>query len=275
MPLTVVQSESIVSATPQYFNFGCANAPLYGDSIIYTAPVKGDYIIFPVNAASLGKGKFLSWPAGLLLDSSSGAINVSGSETGMRYVIGFIKQGSTDTCMSNLLLAGVSYIDSIYVLSNNDTLAVPYYNANAAAPAVCDGSDDSDYPDNAGQGNGNDKCIFDATDKKGNKGQANKKNVKVRTISGMINLKASLSAGAFGSNPADGANIIVPIVYNLNDKSKKATQQINVELMYYTHRSDIPLSVVNQVSQDRTAFYKNLPIFGTPRPPIIIITRFF
>jgi hypothetical protein len=273
-PVTVTASASIVSSAPFRLNYQCANAPDYGDSILYLQPVKNDYIVSPVNGTVLGTGKFLSWPEGLVIDSSNGAINVSASETGMRYIIGFIKQGTSDTCVSNLILAGVTYADSIYILSHNDTLAVPYYNANGSVPAVCNASDEGDYPDNNGHGKGDDKCIFDGTDKHGNKEKANKKQVKVRTISGIINLKATLAAGAFGTNPSNGASVTAPIVYNLNDKSKKATQEISVQLFYYNRKADIPASMVNQVNVNRAAFFQNTAIFGSPRPPIIIVTRF-
>ena len=112
-----------------------------------------------------------------MIDSSSGAIDISNSEAGMRYVIGFVKQGSHDTCLSNLIVAGVTYVDSIYSLEDNDTLAIPYFNANASAAPVCDPSDDSDYPGNSGKGKGDNKCVFDGQGKNGKSAQANGKNM--------------------------------------------------------------------------------------------------
>ncbi|MEO5594128.1 MAG: hypothetical protein ABIR15_16145 [Chitinophagaceae bacterium] len=259
---------------PVQLNYQCANAPNYGDSIVYMQPTKNDNIIYPVNQAALGKGTYFAWPVGLIIDSVSGAINVSQSETGLRFIVGFTKAGSKDTCVKNLILGGITYADRIYVLSNNDTLAVPYYNANASTPAVCNVSDDNDYPDNSGHGNGDDNCIFDGIDKKGKKGQANAENVKVRTISGVINLKATLAAGAFGNNPVNGTSIIAPIAYSLNDKSKKATQQINVQLIYYAKKTDIPAALVNTITENNAAFFQNTAILKSPRPPIIVVSMF-
>ena len=139
---------------------------------------------------------------------------------------------------------------------------------------VSNASGNDDYPDNSGHGNGDDKCIFDGKDKKGKKGQANSQNVKVRTISGVIDLKGSLSSGAFGNNPVNGTSIIVPIAYSLSDNSKKATQQINVQLIYYAKRSQIPAALVNTVTENRSAFFQNTPILKSPRPPIIIVSAF-
>jgi hypothetical protein len=270
-----VNSSQVASVPlPKILNYQCNHAPDYGDSIIYMQPSNHDYIVNPVNAGVLGKGKYVAWPSGLIIDSASGAINVSESETGLRYIIGFIKDGARDTCLSNLILGGITYADGIYVLGNNDTLAIPYYNANAAIPPVCDPSDDYDYPGNSGHGVGNSNCVFDGKDKKGNSGQANGKNVKVRTISGIINLKATLAAGAFGSNPANGTSITVPIAYSLNDESQKATQQIDVQFVYYENKSDIPVALTNNITANRSSFFKNTAILSSPRPPIIIVARF-
>ena len=80
-------------------------SPIYGDSIIYPQPTSGsDYIFRPVN--NPGTGKYFSWPIGMVIDSVSGAIDVTKSQTGQRYDIGFIKSGTTDTCLSQLIIGG-------------------------------------------------------------------------------------------------------------------------------------------------------------------------
>ena len=61
-------------------------------------------------------GTYLSWPDGLKINSDTGAINLTQSETGQRYSIAFVKNGTTDTCMSQLIVAGAAYMDSVYVL---------------------------------------------------------------------------------------------------------------------------------------------------------------
>lgn len=283
-----------VTAAPANPDFSCTQPVDFGDTIIYPQPAgSGDYIIYPLNANSLGKGKYLSWPVGLMMDSSTGAIDVTQSQTGLRYIVGFAKPGSPDTCLRNLILAGVTYVDSIYDLGAGDTLAIPYFNANANTPSPCDTSDDTDYPGNSGtgnsngngtsgngsgsnngKGNGDNKCFFDGKDNKGNGGQANKKNIKVRTISGIINLQATLNDGAFGPNPINGATVTVPVYYTLNDNSKKALQVINVNVTYYDTRADVPASLVQTIETNRNAFFNNTPILGmNPRPPLIVIVR--
>ena len=75
-------------------------------------------------------GTYLSWPDGLKMNAGTGAINLTKSETGQRYSVAFVKSGTTDTCMSQLIVAGAAYMDSVYVLSESDTTAKPYFNAN-------------------------------------------------------------------------------------------------------------------------------------------------
>ncbi|HTL06635.1 MAG TPA: hypothetical protein VL307_00210, partial [Chitinophagaceae bacterium] len=113
---------------PINFAMRCPGAPDYGDSIFYLQPSPNDYIIAPINHPD--SGTYFAWPAGMVIDKNTGAINITRSEGGLRYNIGFVKKGSTDTCMQNLVLAGVSYTDSLYALDKNQRYAMPYFDAN-------------------------------------------------------------------------------------------------------------------------------------------------
>jgi hypothetical protein len=262
-----------INSVPQIKNFQCNNSPDYGDSIIYLQPTKNDYVVKPVNQTSLGKGKYIAWPTGLAIDSASGVINVSQSETGMRYLVGFVRSGSTDTCLRNIILAGITYVDSVYVLSNNDTLAPAVFNANVNVAPVCNSGN---QPGDDNKPDGDDKCQFDKKGKDGKKGHAKDKNVAVNTINGAINLKATLNSKAFGNNPANGTSVIVPIYYSLSDNSKQSLQLINVDLRFYNKRSEIPVSLLNEIQNSRTSFYQNTPILSlAPRPPVIVVTNFY
>jgi hypothetical protein len=93
---------------------GCSFAPTYGDSIIFPQPTGGaDYVVSPSN--NPGQGKYFSWPVGLALDSVTGIIDLTKSQTGLRYDIGFTKSGTTDTCINELIVGGADYMDSVYV----------------------------------------------------------------------------------------------------------------------------------------------------------------
>lgn len=246
----------------------CPNAPDYGDSILYLQPVNGQYMVSPLNNTGI-TGTYLSWPEGLSLNKNTGTINVSKSETGVRYLVGFVKDGTTDTCISQLILGGITYLDSIYVIGNNDTLAKPIFNANPLAPPACDPSDDTDYPDN--NGNGNNKCSFD-DNTPGSK--ANDQKLRVRTLNGYINLKKSLNDGLFGPNVKNGDTKTINILYSLNDNSKKAVQQISVKVMYYDKATNIPASLVNEVQFKRADMMSFRIVNGKPRPPLLIIAGY-
>jgi hypothetical protein len=244
----------------------CPNAPNYGDSIIFTKPrTSGDVFVEPANNVGV-QGTYLSWPEGLRLNRTTGSINVSQSETGVRYKIAFIKKGTQDTCVSQLIVGGMTYMDHIYVLDQHDTLAKPVFNANPFAPSICDNSDDTDYPDN--NGTGNSKCSFDDA-APGSK--ANDQHLRVRSRSGIINLKRSVAEGLFGPNPINGATRIIPIQYKLNDQSSLAVQQLNVQVMYYDKVSSIPVSLQQEVASKNFSMLSYTIVNGKPRPPLLII----
>ncbi|OQP45443.1 hypothetical protein A4H97_32375 [Niastella yeongjuensis] len=243
----------------------CPNGPDYGDSIIYLQPVNGQYTVSPVNNKGIA-GTYLSWPEGLSLNKKTGVINVSKSETGVRYLVGFVKDGTRDTCVRQLILGGITYMDSVYIIGNNDTLARPVFNANPLTAPVCDGSDDTDYPGN--NGNGNNKCSFD-DDVPGSK--ANDQKLRVRTKNGYINLKKSLADGLFGPNVKNGDSKTIKILYSLNDNSKKAQQQISVKVVYFDKATNIPFDLQNEVEFKREDMLGYHIVNGKPRPPLLII----
>jgi hypothetical protein len=258
---------------PQSARYNCTAKPFFRDSVIYgKSGAPHNHIVRVDN--NPGNGKFFSWPAGLAIDSITGSINVSASQGGFKYAVGFVKNGSKDTCLQNIIIAGASYLDGVYVIGNNDTIARPYFNGDPSGTIVCDASNDNDYPGNSG--NGNAKCEFDAADQHGKKGRANGKHVKVRTVSGEINLKRTLAEGAFGStSPSNGQGIVVPVYYRLNDKGGKALQKISVQIVFFDSKDDIPTTLLAYIARKRVQAQTKSLIFpsGTPRPPLIVITR--
>jgi len=247
----------------------CPNAPDYGDSIVYLKPKSsGDFFANPVNNIGVD-GTYFSWPEGLKINRNTGAINLSKSETGVRYNIAFIKKGTTDTCVSQLIVGGLTYLDGIYVLDQQDTLSIPVFNANPLSSSICDASNDSDYPDN--NGNGNNKCAFD-NNVPGQR--ANDQKLRVRTKSGIINLKKSVEDGLFGKNPQNGDTKKLQIRYQLNDASQKASQKISVQVIYYDRLTNIPLALQQEVAAKRNNLFNYHIVKGKPRPPLLIIAGF-
>jgi hypothetical protein len=244
----------------------CPNAPKYGDSILYLQPkAGGDFFADPINNTGI-QGTYLSWPEGLSINRSNGTINLSKSETGVRYKIAFVKKNTTDTCVSQLIIGGMTYLDSIYVMDKNDTLASPIFDANPYGSSICDISDDSDYPDN--NANGNNRCVFDDA----SPGQrANDLKLRVRTKSGVINLKKSLADGLFGPVLKNGDSKLVRISYRLNDASLKAPQSITVQVIYYDKVSSIPTALQQEIMGKRSNMYSYKLVNDKPRPPYLVI----
>ena len=277
-PLTVE-----IQSYPYAVLQNCPNAPSYGDSVLCgVSNGNKDYIVAPLNNS--GHGEYYAWPQGLVIDKLTGEINVTQSESGVRYTIGFLDAETHTTCVTNVIVSGINYMDSIYVLSQNDTLARPFLNGDPLLSPGCAGNDgdDNDYPT---RGRGNDKCEFDDDEDDDNgdgildeppPGQsANDHKVRVRTTTGIINLKKTLSDGAFGLNPKNGDIKDVMIYYRLRDCSQKALRKIKVRLIYYEKKTDIPETLINEISSKRTDLMGEKPLdsYARPRPPLIVITR--
>lgn len=248
---------SPVSAVPFPLNpsLECNYSPGYGDSILFSeAGSANDAYVYPVNNKGV-KGTYLSWPVGLDLDAQTGAINLGRSETGQRYSIGFVVDGSTDTCISKLIIGGAGYMDSIYLLSQSDKTALPYFNANTNTPNPCLGN----------QGPG---CHFDYYN------SAQHQGIIVDKKTGFIDLKKTMQNSPFGLFPYNGATVLTTIYYQLNDKSNGALQHIQVKMIYYNHQSDIPDALINTI-QNRMSGILNPPVDNElpTKPPIVIITR--
>jgi hypothetical protein len=233
----------------------CIYSPNYGDSIVYPQPSSGSYYIYPQGTNGL-KGKYYSWPLGLVLDSNSGAINLTLSQTGQRYDLAFVQYGTTDTCISQLIVAGTSYMDSVYVLSKSDTSSDPYFNANPYAPSPCQNK------------NGPGGCQFDYND------FAKIQGVIVNKHTGFIDLQKTARI-IFGRFSYNGETKLTTIYYKLNDNSNDAAQQIQLKLMYYDRKANVPASLLSTISSNVASTLNNqlLSKGPSPRPPLIIIVR--
>lgn len=239
----------------------CSMLPIYGDSIIYPQPTTNqDYILHPLN--SPGSGKYFAWPQGMTIDPHTGAINITRSETGMKYAIGFVKDGTTDTCLSTLIIGGASYMDSVYVLEDGQKNAGPYFDANPGSSSFCDGS------------NGPDKCKFDLA------GQLKAQRIAIDKNTGKIDLEKTLKGsgpfgGVFGLLPFNGQTVYTRLYYQLQDKSNKTTEYIDLRLQYYDKRSDINQGLLNDVFTNLQNLLSGglISTGANPRPPLIIVVR--
>jgi hypothetical protein len=260
-PVDNIQKDSVLAVAaqvpyPEIPTEECPNAPYYGDSIVYPQPVTNkDFYVYPQNNQDV-TGTYLSWPAGLVLDPNTGSIDLTQSETGQRYSVAFVKSGTTDTCMSQLIVAGAAYMDSVYVLSESQITSVPYFNANPFGPPVCAGT----------QGEG---CQFDYNNFAHNQG------IEIDQKTGFIDLQKTMQQSPFGLLPINGTTVLTTIYYKLNDNSNFAAQQIQLKMVYYNHKSDIPPNILASVTNSLLDAL-NLQLLSKgpkTRPPLIIIVR--
>ena len=233
----------------------CNNAPYYGDSIVYPQPTSGDYYIYNQNSHGLS-GTYLSWPGGLVMNAQTGAIDLTQSQTGARYDVAFVQSGTTDTCMSQLIVSGADYMDSVYVLSQNENTAEPYFNANPYAPSPC--------TSNNGKG-----CVFDYNNAAQNQG------IVIDHQTGYIDLQKTMDKSPFHFFPINGTTVYSTIYYKLDDNSNNAPQNIQLKFVYYNHLSDVPNPTLLTITDNLFNILNNLLISKGPssRPPYIIIVR--
>lgn len=210
------------------FTTDASLSPFYGDSVLYVQGAgRSAYLFRPVN--TLLNGSFVSWPKGLTIDPVSGEIDVLQSEPGARYNVGFVSAVTGDTSYRQVILAGITYADGIYDLSSANTSLQPYFNANASLPGAAN-------------------SIFDE------EGIAGGQKLIVNPQTGAIDLKASVEAGLFGTQPQNGDSREVTIYYRLNDQSQMSLLKTTVTVYYYNTFADVPLARVGACQFSRSAF---------------------
>ena len=223
----------------------------YGESVFYVSHQSSDLLVGPVHTAT---GTYSAFPEGLELDRSTGVINVSRSEAGMRYRISF--QGAQgDTSNAFVVISGINFPDKYYRLSDADSVAFPVYNADPSRPMPAGIFDEDKVANNSG-------CAM-------------------RTNNGQINLKESVRNGLFGSTPKNDTRKDFEVKYRLDDKSGKALNKIKILLYYYDTMSDVPADLQQTVREHQAMTFQpdNTPIISTPiasiagkpRPPCIIV----
>ena len=187
----------------------------YGDSVFYQQNQATDYIVAPVQ--STVTGVYAGFPEGIEVDATTGAINVSKSEMGLRYKISFLPTGSKDTLSTIVLLAGINYYDGFYKLNTKDSILQPVYNGSLAnaVPGVNNGT------------------VFD----EGN--GCNGAGCNVNLASGSINLAQTVRNGVFGSTPTNNDRHEFLMNYRINDKSGKALSSLKVKLYFFKTMADV------------------------------------
>ena len=251
-------------------------------------------------------GTYSSFPLGLSIHPTTGVIDVNASETGLKYEVSFVPTGTTDTCRTSVIISGINYLDSIYVLNQGDSLAFPIYNADPTALLPCDDDDDGD--DNGRWGyfgkntrsqdddddeddDDDDDCEFDdgaddddgdGTDDEPEAGQeVIPQGVAINKADGSINLQQTLDNGIFGTTATNGDFRDFTIFYRLNDASNGALNSIEVRFYFFETAADVPQSIKDEITDREELILSSMArgdwnaklLDRNGRPPYIVIVR--
>ncbi len=248
------------------------NLIAYKDTLYFLENLKDDLKIKPLVQR---KGEYGAMPEGLEINESNGEINITKSESGLRYKVFFIPDKTNDTCFTNLAISGVDYMSKIYVLDKNDKIAIPIYNNNANIPIPGVSSGKTEFDDGDDDDNGDGKADEPLPGQ-----EVIPQGLDISKINGKIQLDNSLRKGFLGSNPKNGATKKVKLYYRLDDKSGKALNRIELEFHYYEKESDVPKSLKDKIFENQNGFlspeyglkYERIFfLFRKPRPPQIVI----
>jgi hypothetical protein len=235
----------------------------YGDSIFYLKDQAADYIVTSNQTVA---GRYTGYPEGIDIDANTGAINVSKSETGLRYRVSFKPNTSADSITTLVVISGVNFLDGFYKLNTDDSIARPIYNANKqnTIPGTNNGS------------------IFDEGS------NCNGAGCNVNLSSGSINLAQTVRNGVFGNTPSNNDRHEFLMNYRINDKSGKSLNTLKVKLYYYDSINDVPQEVYDIIADRQGTLLRNVllnpgqsnasgnllnrPVGSKkPRPPCIFI----
>ncbi len=218
----VVKDQSINTFQIDEATVSICDKFVYADTIFYLKQSGSDYIVSPLNKVA---GTFGAYPTGLLsINTTSGAINVTKSETGLRYMVWFIASGSSDSCKKFITISGVDYTDSMYTLNKASVIAKPIYNANKGLAIDCSSG-----------------CVFD------DGGTAAALGIAVNKTTGKLDLKKTVQNGAFGQTPVNGSFIDFTLNYRISDKSSKALNKMALRIYYYASQAQVPAKLKEEV----------------------------
>lgn len=242
-------SENNVVAPPG----GSTTSFKYPDSVFYITGQQ-DQVVSPVEQRT---GTYFSFPEGLELNQSSGAINVSKSDAGLKYRVSFVPSGGHDTVSTFIVISGINYFDGFYNLSTADSILRPVYNANknATIPGLNNGT------------------TFDVGS------NCNSQGCKVNPVSAEINLAQTVRNGVFGKTPANNDRHEFEMTYRINDHSGKADNKLKVKLYFFNSINDVTPEAYDIIASRKGTIIgpdNFTPVSiaqktAAPRPPCIFI----
>ena len=226
----------------------------YGDSILYRQNQAADYIVSPVGNTLTGT--YTGFPEGIEIDTRTGAINVTKSETGLRYRITFSPDVGTDSVSTIIVLSGINFLDGFYKLTTPDSILRPLYNASSGKPVPGAGG----------------ASIFDEGSGCNNAG------CNVNVGDGTINLAQTVRNGVFGATPTNNDRHEFTMNYRIDDNSGKASNALNVKLYFFNTMGDVTPEVYDIISSRQGTIlqynaFNNMPIVtASMNGPAIIVS---
>lgn len=269
-----VNGSGIINNGSTGSTFDCNNFS-YSDTLFHIN-IDPEQIIVPVNQLS---GTFESFPDGLELDSITGAIDINKSETGLKYRIEFKPSNDAPSCSFFLSIAGINYLDEIFVLDQGERFAKAVYNGNPDGIIPCEDEDDEDEDED--EDDDDDSCKFDIDGPDGNK--LADFGVSVDHDNGEIDMLETLEDETFGENPVNGDARDFTLYYRISDESLSALNKIDVRLFYFETMADVPQELIAEIQEKRDLILSSGqvgPNFRTlqddvikrkPRPPYLVI----
>lgn len=233
---SITQSAATVTEQSDAVTLSACDKFKYADTIFYISRRPADYVVKPLINQP---GSYGAFPKALAIDPLTGAINVSKSETGLRYLAWFKPYNSTDTCKKFITISGINYLDSIYVIKDKRALVKPVFNAikNVTTTTAI----------TAKHGHGEDEDENEFDDCPDTSLQLGAQGVAINTATGVIDLKQTLANGAFGANPVSGTFKDFVLNYRLSDSSNSALNRIALRLYYFKTKALIPASLKSEL----------------------------
>ena len=185
----------------------------YNEPVLY--PLGETSELQVISPAIARTGTYTSFPEGLDINSTTGAIKIHESETGIKYRVYFTDGSVRDSTL--ITIGGINYLDGVYKISAVDSIINPVYNAalGNSLPTAANGS----VFDEGGGCNG-DGCALSLNDAK-------------------INLAQTVRNGTFGSTPVNGSSKEVTLKFRINDNSRKGGNKLKIKIFYFRTLGDI------------------------------------
>src|SRR5678815_1904374 len=101
---TLINSSSVNNAV----TLSPCDSFVYADTIFYPEELPNDYLVKPLYKIT---GTFGAYPDGLEINPNNGNIDITESETGLKYLVWYVPFGGKDTCKKFITVSGINYLD--------------------------------------------------------------------------------------------------------------------------------------------------------------------